>query len=327
MAVLAIAVGMLVPAGAVAGETFGFGPGSVIYARVSATHGYRVNFSENDKGYFFVRVKGHGTTTDFAMHTRRARPGHVVADFGRRGRFDLHFVPVGRPEALPVGGRCQGRPGSWQPGRLVGTARFRTERGYARIDLHHVFAADESWSHVVCEFGNLAGLFGHTKEKRDTLAAIAIGPDAASKGSKRRLDFQMTRYYRHAKPAAKRVLFIAELKEGIGRVSIDRKVVVATSERSLRFPGLPQMPEEVEVKPPLPFSGTAELLRTHESTFTWTGDLDVSFPGLDPMRLTGPRFGVAVCASEACVLSQAEASSSSARFARAAAMSRPKPSR
>lgn len=316
--VLLFAVALLVPAGASAAETFSFGPGSVTYARVGATHGYRVNFSENEKGYFFVRVKGHGATTDFATHTARARPGRLVADFGKRGRFDLRFVAVGKPEPIPVGSTCQGMKGSWQPGYLVGTARFRTETGYARMAIHRVPAADESWSHLTCEFGNLAALFGNPKEKRTTLAAVDLGEGASSKGQKRTLSFRMTRFYRHAKPAADRVAFVAELREAAGRISIQRKVQVRTGERSLMFPALPQLPEEVRLKPPAPFSGSAELLRTHESTYTWSGDLAVAFPGLGPVRLTGPRFGVAFCSSKACVLRQAEASSASARYAAAA---------
>lgn len=325
---LLIVLGLLLPASALAGETFSFGPGSLTYARVKATHGYRVNFSENERGYFSVRVVGHGTTTNFGTRTKQASGDRLVADFGRRGRFDLRFVPVGRPEAVPTGGPCTGKAGSWQAGRLVGTGRFRTERGYARIHIHHVFAAAESWSRQTCDLGKLEGLlFGHPKEKRTTLSAVAAAKPPGAKRAKRTLSFRVTRYYRHARPADERVSFVAELKEPEGRISIVRKVKVTANERSLAFPGLPQLPEELEVKPPLPFEGTAEYRRTHESTYDWGGDLAVTFPGLDPIRLAGPRFSAAMCVSTGCALRQEEASSASARRSRAVAMSTPMLSR
>jgi hypothetical protein len=305
--VLSVAVALLVAPASPAAETFSFGPGSVTFARVSATHGYRVNFSENDKGYFFVRVKGHGATTDFATHTARARPGHLLADFGRRGRFDLRFVPVGKPEPIPTGGLCDGKKGSWQVGYLVGAARFRTERGFARIAIHRVPAARESWARLTCELGHIP-LPGHPKEKRTTFDAVATPPTKGFSlaAPKRTLGFDVTQFYRHAKPADQRVAFAATLKERAGRVSIRRQVKVATGERSLLFPGLPPMPEEVEVKPPAPFTGSGEFLRTHESTYTWTGDLAVTFPGLDPIRLTGPRFDITMCAARRCIARPAE---------------------
>lgn len=304
---LAVAVGLLAPASSAAGGTFSFGPGSVIFARARATHGYRINFSENDKGYFFVRVKGHGATTDFAVHTARAPGDRLVADFGRRGRFDLRFVPVGRPESIPIGASCQGRAGSWQIGHLVGQARFRTERGYTRIRIRRVQAAAESWSHQTCEFGQVSPP-GHPKEKRISLAAVAkvIPPGTDPTRPKRTLSFGATQFYRHARRADRRVTFVAGLEEHAGRISIHRKVALTAAQRSLSFPGLPQMPEEMEAMPPAPFTGSAELLRTPESTFTWTGDLAVTFPGLDPIRLTGPRFAVVVCAKKGCVERPAE---------------------
>lgn len=306
---LLVAVGLLAPANSSAAETFSFGPGSVTFARVRASHGYRANFSENDKGYFFVRVKGHGATTDFAMHTKRAPRDHLVADFGKRGRFDLRFVPVGKPEPLSIGSLCQGKKGSWQPGYLTGRAHFHTERGFSRFSVHRVPAAKESWSHLTCEFGQVAPP-GHPKEKRSTLEALATEyPQGFSlTGPKRTLSFRATQYYRHAKRAGRRVGFVAELKEKAGRVSIHRKVAVATSERSLSFPGVPRLPEEMEVQPPAPFTGSAEFLRTHESTFTWSGDLAVTFPGLGPIRLTGPRFDVVICGPKGCLLRKGEES-------------------
>lgn len=326
---LLVALALLAPGGASAGETFGYGPGSVTFAQVRATHGYRVNFSENDKGYFFVRVKGHGTTTDFATHTKRARDGRLIADLGRRGSFDLRFVPVGKPERLPIVSWCEssGR-GAWQPGYLVGRAHFRTERGYARIDIHRVPAASESWPHMVCEYGNYTPP-GHHKEQRASLDAYA----STSTGGfsldppKRVLDFQAIQYFRHAKPADHRVEFVAELSEAAGRVSVYRRATVAADESTLLFPGGPQLPEELEVKPPPPFSGSGRFLRTRESTYNWSGDLAVTFPGLSPIRLTGPHFEVGVCEAKGCLLRQPETSRASARRARAARASTPMLSR
>jgi hypothetical protein len=301
-----LGVVLLLPGGAMAAESFSFGPGSVTYARLRASHGYRVDFSENDKGYFFVRVVGHGSTTDYATKTGRAPDGHLVANFGRRGRFDLRFVPVGKPEPLPRESGCKGPRGSWQGGHLVGRARFRTERGFARFHTHRVGAAEESWPRLVCEFGELP-TFGHPKEQRATIAAQAqVGPSGLFAAPERSLTFRATQFYRHAKPADHRVSYVAELRENAHRVTIHRKVVVAAAESSLRFPGAPAMPEEIATKPPAPFSGSAEFLRTPESTFKWGGDLAVAFPGLDPVRLTGPRFGVVICALKGCVISSAE---------------------
>jgi len=241
------------------------------------------------------------------MKTGRTPDGHLIGDFGRRGRFDLRFVPVGKPEPILVADWCKGPKGSWQPGYLVGRARFRTERGYAQFHIHRVGAAAESWSHLTCELGGVT-LPGHPKEKRTSFAAVAsTSPHGLSlSGPKRTLSFRATQFHRHARPADRRVAFAAELKESAGRISIDRKVAVAAAEPSLLFPGAPQLPEEVTVKPPAPFTGSAEFLRTRESTFTWTGDLAVTFPGLDPIRLTGPRFGIALCALKGCVLRSAE---------------------
>jgi hypothetical protein len=305
---LLVAAALIAPASSSAAETFSFGPGSVTFARLQATHGYRVNFSENNRGYFFVRVKGHGSTTDFATRTGRAPGDHLVGDFGKRGRFDLRFVPVGKSEPIGTEG-CEGAKGSWQVGYLIGRARFRTEKGFAQIRVHRVSAAKESWSHLTCEFSGELPVFGHPKEKRTSFSAVAA--TYANGGGlfavpTRSLTFRATQFYRHAKPAAHRVAFLAELKEKAGRIAIHRKVAVAAPERSLLFPGAPQLPEEIAVKPPAPFTGSAEFLRTHESTFTWTGDLAVTFPGLAPIRLTGPRFSASICALKGCVSRDAE---------------------
>jgi hypothetical protein len=311
-AIVLVAAAVLAPTSAGAAETFSFGPGSVTYARLQATHGYRVNFSETDGGYFFVRVKGHGSTTDFATKTRRAPGDHLVADFGRRGRFDLRFVATGF-EPVPTGSECEGRKGRYEWGYLVGGAHFRTERGFAQIRIHRVPAARESWARLTCEFTGSFPEAGHPKQKRTTFTATAATyPKDAGlfTAPERSLSFRATEFFRHAKPPARRVDYLAELRENSGRVTVHRKLIVAAPERTLLFPGVPNLPEEVSVQPPAPFAGSAEFLRTPESTFTWTGDLAVTFPGLDPIRLTGPRFGVQICVRKGCATSAARSQAS-----------------
>jgi hypothetical protein len=61
-----------------------------------------------------------------------------------------------------------------------------------------------------------------------------------------------------------------------------------------------KMPERLTLTPPRPFSGSASLDRTAESTFTWQGSLKVRFPGTDPLKLTSPNFATSFCAQPGC---------------------------
>jgi hypothetical protein len=309
VAALTLAAVLLAPTYARAAEKFSFGPGAATFAHLHANHGYRVNFSETEGGYFFVRVKGHDSTTDFATQTGRTPGDHLVGDFGSRGRFDLRFVATAA-EPVPTGSLCDGPKGRYETGYLVGHAHFRTERGFAEIRIRRVPAARESYGRLTCELSGPLPVPGHPKQKRTIFEASAA---KYAKGAglfaapERKLTFDATQFFRHAKPATRRVDYFAELRENAGRVTVHRRLLVAASERSLRFPGLPSLPEELKVTPPAPFSGSAELLRTPESTYTWRGDLAAAFPGLDPIRLTGARFATKVCNPKGCALGAAEA--------------------
>ncbi|HET7508324.1 MAG TPA: hypothetical protein VFJ53_08205, partial [Solirubrobacterales bacterium] len=87
---------------------------------------------------------------------------------------------------------------------------------------------------------------------------------------------------------------------------ISREVKVGATESTFVFPGGPKLPEEVTVEPPKPFAGSAAFTRTPESTFSWSGDLSVEFPGMNPVRLAGPGFGAGVCAVDGCVSQEPE---------------------
>ncbi len=55
------------------------------------------------------------------------------------------------------------------------------------------------------------------------------------------------------------------------------------------------------IQPPAPFTGSATFSRTPESTFTWTGDLAVAFPGTNPLPLSGRASRLEYCALRSCI--------------------------
>jgi hypothetical protein len=283
-----------------AAETFTLPAGASTYARVHASNGHRLNFSENDRHYFAARVVGDDATTTFGLRGRPVGGDRVSANLGRRGRFDLRFVPIGRPENVPVVGFCHGAVGHWQAGYLVGHFHFRAEGGYTGVSLRKVPAARETWSRRRCHFSE--ALFGeHLKLRRMKL-------DASARAGGRHEALEAILFHRHARPAGRRVRFRAFRREREGRISIEREVKVEAPESSFASIGGPKLPEEIEVKPPAPFVGSATFTRTPESTFEWGGDLAVTFPGLGSVRLAGPKFSASVCAGKRCVTKQSKAS-------------------
>jgi len=290
---LAAALSTLALAAPAAAKTIDFTTpaGGVTYAHVHGSGGYRLNFSENDRRYFEVRTVGHHATTRYDLRGGPVAGDRLSANFGRRGRVEMRFVPVGRPEKVPAVGWCRGLPGSSQPGYLVGRFRFRAEDGYTEARLRRVPAAREAWTRHHCRVPE-SFLEGHPKVQRAELSATLTG--AGRRG------FSAILFHRHARPSARRVHFRAFRRDERGRISIYREVKVKAPESSFAFIGGPLRPEEVEVKPPAPFGGSATFTRTAESTYEWRGDLVAKFPGLPPVHFAGPKFGASVCAGAAC---------------------------
>jgi hypothetical protein len=299
LALIVPAVPLFAASASSAAQTFTLPAGASTYAHVHASNGYRLNFSENDRHYFAARVVGQDATTTFGLRGRPVTGDRVSANLGRRGRFDLRFVPVGRPENVPVFGFCTGAVGHWQAGYLVGHFHFRAEGGYTGVSLGKVPAARETWSRRRCHFSE-ALLEEHPKLRRMRLSA------SARAGGKHEA-LEAILFHRHARPPGRRVRFRAFRREREGRISIEREVKVEAPETSFASVGGPKMPEEIEVKPPAPFVGSATFTRTAESTFEWSGDLAVTFPGLPPVRLAGPKFSASVCAGNRCVTKPSKA--------------------
>lgn len=289
---LVAAIVLAAPAGSLGARTYVYHGGFETLATVRGTHGFRVEFAETNRHRLRVVVKGRHSTTAYRAPVGSASPGRIEGSLGGRGRFDLRFVPVGRPRPVPIVNWCSGPKGVWQPGYLVGRYRFRGERDYTRVGGRRVPAAVNSWSRLLCRYAT-SEPFHPDGEPRAHLSTWA--------DPGRRTIFGAAVFRRHARPPGRRVQFRASTSEQAGRVSISREVKVVAPESTVAFPGGPKLPEVMKVTPPAPFTGSATFARTPESTFTWTGDLAVDFPGLGPTRLSGPTFGARMCALEGCV--------------------------
>ncbi|HKZ13722.1 MAG TPA: hypothetical protein VJL81_07750 [Solirubrobacterales bacterium] len=294
---LAIIVALLLgaPVHAVAADTYPVSGGSLVYGLVSGTDGYRVHFSEwarNHRHRFKVAVDGHHATVTYEVPAGRDPADGIAANLGRRGRFGLRLVKTGKPKDLAYQDWCEGPHGHWQRGYLSGIGRFRGENGYTEVHFRRVRVIFESWPSFRCHYAEGGG--GGEPRRAQVFAhrrSVGFGAVLAS---------------RHAAPADRRVLFRAWMGDSAGRLRIAREVRVPATESSFSFPGGPKLPEEVTVEPPSPFAGTATFSRTPESTFSWSGDLSVEFPGTRPIRLAGPSFGAGVCDADRCVRQEPE---------------------
>jgi hypothetical protein len=288
---------LFAPASALAGSTYRVSGGSLVYTpHLAAKDGYRIQFSENERRrrrHFHLTVEGHHATVTYEVGGGGPPADGIAVDLGRRGRFDLHFVSAGKVRTLGIGRGCEGPRGRWQRGYLVGAARFRGERDYTEARVRRIPAVSESWPAIRCRYAE--GGRGHGLPRRAQVLA--------HRGD---IGFGAILYRRDLVPFGSRALFRAWDYDRAGRMRISREVMLRAPESTFAFPGAPKLPEDVTLAPPSPFTGTASFSRSPESTFIWSGDLAVAFPGTGRIPLTGPGFEAGVCALEGCVRQEPE---------------------
>jgi hypothetical protein len=288
---LVVVLALVLPTAAAANGTYVSHAGSFVTGITGGTNGFRLQLWETGRRHFKLVVKGHDSKTTYETEGGPVAAGRVSARLGARGGVDLRFVPVGRPRAIQPPSWCEGPPSHWQPGYLVGRLAFHGERGYTRARRHRLHAARDTWPPLRCHYAS-GPEYHPDKEARARVGSWSF--------QHRALSFGAALFHRDARPRARRVEFRASDYDRSGPVTIDHQVEVAAPEADVDFPDGP-VSETATVSPPAPFSGSATFTRTHESTFTWTGDLSVTFPGIGPFRLAGPRFGARLCTAEGCI--------------------------
>jgi len=262
--------------------------------RVHGSHGYLIGVSEDSRRHFAIRVRRGPATVEYEARAPRLRSKYEVrGKVASLGEFDVHFTPHGRPHHFHRYSFCAGPGPTIQGGTVHGTIRFEGERSYTRVVAHSASAELETMPSQRCHYGEA----GHSKHPPRYTGTLEANHETGGPG----IHFEALRFAPGSRPLARRVFFGASDYEQLGRIRVIRSVRLATDPSTFRLPGFATAPENAVIEPPAPFTGTATFARTPESTFSWTGDLAVAFPGIEPVALAGPDFRLHYCALRACV--------------------------
>ena len=254
--------------------------------------GYRIEVSGSSRSVT-VSVSRGGATTDYRVAGRATDAG-ISAAFGHLGRISVAFKPSGRvTRTQPLPG-CTGAPLLSRKGRFVGTIRFRGEGGYTSVTASAAPGEVKSGGRWSCGRGGKGtarlrrAIGGEAKEGETpaTLGARCGELEFVAVGG--RSSAQAAPIFPDEEKAI--TLFLASSREERGSVSILRSALSAARESAFLFD---EGFTSATVRPPRPFDGSATFGIDSAGQPTWTGGLEVSFPGRK-VALTGPRFSVAL---------------------------------
>jgi hypothetical protein len=245
-----------------------------------ATNGYIVSV-EGSGRQVALTVNGHGGRATYLVRGR-ASTRQLKGRFGKLGRIALRFEPSGKSRQIKPPKRCKGRNKISTEGNFIGTIRFRGERGYTRLIRKRVRGSTLTPSRWRCkprrgdsrstpnaDFPQpglgIPVLGAFTPNGRVVFTALGFGDP-------KELDLSF---------------FLAGTKEHRGAVRIARFTFVDA--RSRAFAVKPDL-AGATVRPPKPFSGTANFVRDANGSTSWTGTLAVALPGAGTVALTGTGF-------------------------------------
>jgi len=289
LAVLAGALALAAPAAADRNH-YVIPAGHITRFELTGSHGYRVTVSVNQRNLVTLRTNKGPATTEYVVENRSDGEFGAVAKFPGRGSTSFGFTPSGRERQLAPIPTCGGARETVQKGVAHGLIRFRGERDYTTVHTRRVRAEVRSWPRLVCRFLPFRDAGPDPVDAR--FYALSTHDPLA--------EFSATRYVEGARPWSRRIEYSAGVASFNEAMTILRTVSVAAAPETFVQTDPEKMPERLVLTPPRPFSGSAKVDRTPESTFTWSGSLKVRFPGIDPVKLAKPSFASSFCADRGC---------------------------
>lgn len=255
--------------------------------KLKGSNGYSIHISVNPRRRLILQVSKDRFSAEYMTRDVLADTDRVKAKLRGLGTISVRFHPRGAVRHPSLRGCRKKRP-RVQPGVVRGTIRFVGEREYTQVKAREAKAAIEEPARWFCRYGVK---FEPNPRERDWVSKFSTQAEGV---------YLLARKYRPGVIEGGQVLYFVETGEAFeatsGRVplTIYRELTVPAQASTF----LDAHFEHLTVSPPPPFSGAGALARTPESVFTWSGDLSVQFPGLDPIPLAGPSFGSEYCLRE-----------------------------
>jgi hypothetical protein len=211
----------------------------------------------------------------------------ITASFGKLGRIDVRFRPLGKPVMLPAKHHCLGADHfTMQRGLFVGSIRFEGEHHYVAVRTHRAAGAERSPQRLICFSGRSRASAG---ERGRPVSSVGATGSRGSLSASWRHAVASTELYANANP--RRALTIAVVEESLGRMAefhfglaVSHPQVFAVDNALTR----------ATLAPPAPFHGTGTYEAGPDGSKSWTGSLSVSFPGAPHWPLTGEQFKVSL---------------------------------
>ncbi len=203
-----------------------------------------------------------------------ARPERLQAVFGKFGKVSMRFRRS--PDREPSKSCSFGRELIRQHGLFVGSLRFRGEGGYVSVRIHRAKG-------TILRVGKRCRVRRHRHFDFSELEFLFAKPEAAMLALSRD-GVDSTALLAIA--AKKKSTFVAVHEESRGKLAIVRLALVH-KQGTLKFD---EALTTGRLVPPAPFHGTGRYHALPDGTETWTGNLNVNFPGAPHFPLTGPSF-------------------------------------
>jgi len=257
---------------------------------LEGTNGYSIHISVNPRRHLILQVTKEGVALEYMTRDLLADTDRVKAKLLGLGTVSVRFHPRGpvRHPSLPG---CEKKRPAVQPGVVRGTIKFVGERDYTQVKVGEAEAAIEEPKGWLCRYGARSEQLQPQPRQRDWISKFSTQGEGFA---------FLARKYRPGVIMGGQVIYLAETGETFegapdrSPLTIFRDVAIPAPAPTFRD----AHPEHLTLSPPPPFSGTGSIARTPESVFTWSGDLSVQFPGIDPIPLVEPGLGFDYCLRE-----------------------------
>ena len=231
----------------------------------------------------YVGAEGQATE-DGVIEAKAPGLGRVAVRFEQTYETPVTFIPES-------GCKAEGKSASLK-GVFRGTIKFHGEGGYTTVDRGRAPGHIEVVPREVChqpkhhpqppkETGGEAGIEYLSAGRDEGGGSLTF--DAFATGLKIPREGPLTS-------------FSASYTHKRGKLLIVASTRVLGKEKGLLSLTAPDgMPTEATVKPPAPFTGSANFKLESPTTASWTGDLSVEVPTLGTVDLTEPGFWAGAC--------------------------------